>query len=140
MLNDNGMLEWVDLVAKSGRCKRRQIGCVLTDDENSYAITGFNGPPKSMPSCFDEPCPAADVPAGAGTQSGCLGVHAEISALIRWAPDKVLDTCYGTKMPCNQCVLALLETSCKRIVCRIPANDKTGAEIWVKAGRELVYA
>jgi deoxycytidylate deaminase len=91
-----------------------------------------------MPSCFEDPCPAANVPAGAGPQAGCLGVHAEISALINWPPGKKLKVCYCNKMPCNSCVLALLSTSCERIVCRIPANDKTGMEMWVAAGRGLV--
>ena len=139
MSRDRKLLELAAIVAQQGRCKRRQIGCVLVDDDGTFTVTGFNGPPESMPSCFDEPCPAANVPAGAGPQSGCLGVHAEIMALIEWPPDRILETCYCTKMPCNQCVLTLLNTSCKKIVCRIPANDKTGAELWVRAGRELIY-
>lgn len=137
---DEKYLALAEEIALAGRCKRRQIGCVLVDDTGDYLITGFNGPPFPMPSCFDEPCPAANVPAGAGPQAGCYGVHAEMSALLRWPTDKPLQTCYCNKMPCNSCVLTLLEAGCRRIVCRIPANDKTGAELWVKMGRELIYA
>lgn len=138
-MNDGKYINLADEVALNGRCKRRQIGCVLVDDTGTFSVSGFNGPSEPLPSCFDEPCPAADVPAGTGPQTGCLGVHAEITALVKWPPNKILATCYCNKMPCNQCVLTLLNTPCKRIVCRIPANDKTGAELWVKAGRELIY-
>ena len=136
-MDDMKYMKFADSSARFGRCKRRQIGCVLVDVEGDYLVTGHNGPPDTLPSCFDVPCPAADVPAGAGPQGGCLGVHAEIAALIKWPISKTLGACYCTKMPCNSCVLALLSTPCQKIVCRVPANDKTGADMWVDAGREL---
>ena len=136
-MDDVKYLEMAEKVAFSGRCQRRQIGCVLVD-EADFSVIGFNGPPASMPSCFDVPCPAVGVPAGAGPQPGCLGVHAEVMALIKWPPDKRLAVCYCNKMPCDSCVLALLSTTCGKIVCRIPANDPTGADMWIEAGRELV--
>lgn len=137
MNTDSHYLRIAEAVANEGRCKRRQIGAVLVDSAGTILANGMNGPPVTMRSCFESPCPGADVPAGqgAGKTVACYGVHAEIDALLKCSDISKVHTLYCTKAPCTSCVLTLLNTKCKRIVFLTPSNETTNKELWEASGR-----
>lgn len=139
-MNHEHYLQIAEKVATLGRCKRRQIGCVLVDSSGDILSDGWNGPPNNMKSCFESPCEGADVPAGMGaTQKvACMGVHAEIAALLKTNAKDVFGV-YSNKAPCQNCVLTLLNTNCRRIVFRTASNDTKNCELWESAGREWIH-
>ncbi len=124
--------------AKKGRCKRRQIGCVLTDENGAILASASNAPPDQMQSCFDNPCPDADVPAGAGTATQCYAVHAEQRALMACDVSK-LRKVFSTKAPCTSCTLMLLNTPCEEIAFVTDSNEKTNEKLWRDAGRKWTH-
>lgn len=124
-------------ISSAGRCKRRQIGAALADENDYVLATAANGPPDCMASCFDKPCPAADIPAGQGNAAtACYGVHAEIRALLRTDDIRRARSLYSTKAPCTACTLALLQTGVQRIVFMTGSNETTNRDLWHAAGRE----
>ena len=124
-------------ISSAGRCKRRQIGAAISDEDGYVLVVAANGPPDCMASCFDEPCPAADVPAGQGNATtACYGVHAEMRALVRMNDARRARSIYCTKAPCTTCTRTLLDTSIKRVIFMTASNETTNRDLWQAAGRE----
>jgi len=78
---DQSMLNMALEIGKRSTCRRRNVGCVLTDAYGRVLAMGHNGVPAGMPHCMDKPC------AGAGLASGtsldlCLSAHAELNAML----------------------------------------------------------
>jgi dCMP deaminase len=116
-------------------CKRRQVGCILVNTHGHIIGTGYNGVPSGFPHCIDVPCLGALSPSGTDLHL-CEAIHAEINALIQCSDVQKIETIYCTTSPCRSCILALLNTSAKRIVFleeypHLDAKDK-----WLSAGRE----
>ncbi len=104
------------LWSKRGTCLRRQVGCVLFDEDGRQIGQGYNGASSGSTHCTDlTPCPGAKLAPGTGLEA-CQAIHAEQNALI-FCPDPMrIDTCYVTASPCVTCVKMLMNTSCRRIV------------------------
>jgi dCMP deaminase len=129
--------EW----ATMGTCGRRKVGCVLTDAGGRQLGSGYNGPPSGDAHCSAAtPCPGFGAPSGTAL-SACEAVHAEINALIRCAEPAAIHTAYVTVSPCVECVKALMNTSCRRIVFAepyAPDHVEVARRRWERKGREWV--
>lgn len=122
------------VVATRGTCRRRSVGCVITDHLDRILSTGYNGNPATMQHCLDVPCAGAHSPAGQNLDS-CLAVHAEQNAVaycqdIRWA-----ETLYSTTQPCVTCTKLLLSTPIKRIVYLEGYPHPSAEYLWLESGR-----
>ena len=134
---DEYYLKYAEIIAEDhGACRRRKIGCILTDIDHKPLALEANGRPDVLGSCMNDPCPDAHVPAGAGAK-GCYALHAEMKALMQCDPEMVF-TAYSTKAPCTACVISLLQTGCQRIVFRTASNEQTNRQLWEKAGRKWI--
>lgn len=111
----HAMMELATVIAQRSTCRRRRVGCVLTDAWGRVLSMGHNGAPRGHAHCIDEPCPGANSPSGEGLDL-CEAVHAESCALI-FCPDIMkVDTCWVTASPCVHCVKLLMNSTCQMIV------------------------
>lgn len=67
------------LAAQRASCPRRKVGCILVNGDYHIVSTGYNGPPRGMINCTDQPCGGQNHASGQGLNS-CIAVHAEINA------------------------------------------------------------
>lgn len=151
---DEYYLQMAELVASRSTCLRRAVGCVLTNARGHVLATGHNGRPAGWPHCnevtnIDVNHPAVpDVhghacaglfrtdgkrPHRSGTNlDACEAIHAEQNALLQCRDAYVIETCYVTVSPCVTCVKLLLNTSCRRVVFRVPyAHDVAAEQLWI---------
>ena len=142
---DEWFLENCNSVAKGSKCLSRKIGAILVRD-NSIISTGYNGPPRGVPHCWDryalDPklqelltqdgktpsdediatvCPRYI----AGFKSGqgldwCVAGHAERNALINAARHGIKTK--GTKLymdcgvPCTPCLVEIINAGVEEII------------------------
>lgn len=92
-------------VAARGDCLRRQVGCVIVDQDHRVLATGYNGTHPGGPSCLAGDCPRAlsDVPSGTGDYDLCIGTHAESNALLFARASVKGADLYCTDAPCPGC-------------------------------------
>ena len=105
-------LRLAHLAASRAGCPKRSVGCVITDHQNRIIATGYNSPPRDLPTCFEVPCGGTD-PEGEGV---CVSAHAEISALISCRDIQSAKTIYISCSPCVSCMQAIMCTPIERIV------------------------
>ncbi len=135
---DEYYLKMAELVSSRGTCKRRKVGCVLVNDRNHVIATGYNGVASGQPHCIDTPCPGAECESGTGLEL-CEAIHAEQNALLQCHDVHTIKSAYCTSSPCITCIKLLLNTSCKRIVFNEQYPHTKAVELWVSAGRQLVW-
>lgn len=136
---DETMLNVAFALAQRSTCKRRGVGCVLTDELGRILSTGHNGVAKGEQHCTDVPCPGADCPSGTGLDK-CQAVHAEQNAIM-FCPDVMkIHTCYVTVSPCIHCVKMLMNTGCTRIVFGLEYPHSDSEKLWTKNGRTWINA
>jgi dCMP deaminase len=143
-------------VGSNSKCHSRKIGAVLVKD-NSVVSTGYNGPPRGIPTCdqrwhIDEAfnkeyghhaegketegmCPRRTIgfPSGQGLEI-CPAGHAERNALINAArlgvktkKTKLYMTC---GVPCTPCMVEIINAGVKEIICaELKAYDETAMYI-----------
>lgn len=103
------------LLSRSRTCRRRGVGCVLTNSYGHVLSTGFNGVASGEVHCITTACPGAGLPSGTGLDV-CQAIHAEENALIQCSDITDIDTAWCSASPCYGCTNKLLNTSCQRIV------------------------
>jgi dCMP deaminase len=160
---DQVNLEVARLIAKRSTCFRRQVGCVLTDEEGFILSTGYNGVAAGRPHCnelqlvpipedarafpdrktipeFTMPfrCEGANAPSGQNLDA-CQALHAEQNAILRLSDHRRVHTAYVTASPCISCVKLLLGTRCQRIVFGEEYPHATARTWWEEAGREWIH-
>lgn len=108
-------MEMTALVATRATCKRRQVGCVLINQQGHVLATGYNGVHSGAVHCTDVPCPGANQPSGQGLHL-CQAIHAEQNALIQCRNINEIHTAYVSTSPCVACVRLLANTGVRRIV------------------------
>ena len=116
---DEYFMSIAEVVATRSTCTRRQVGAVITAD-NDIVSTGYNDTPKSYPNCFEGGCSRcnSDIPSGEGLEE-CMCVHAEANAVIRAAyrGGQVKGaTLYCTLEPCVSCSKLIINAGITRIV------------------------
>lgn len=120
-------------VAARADCTRRQVGCVIVDQDNRIIATGYNGSPPGEPGCLTDgacprgkhfpngrpgidppvvcycghawPCPQYAAP-GSSYDTGagaCTSLHAEQNALLFARASVKGCTMYVTAVPCDGC-------------------------------------
>lgn len=109
-------------LASLSTCQRRQVGCIITDLNEVYAI-GFNGPPRGM----------ANTCAGPAGQCGC--VHAEANAIAKLSSKEPGLWLHSTLSPCVQCAgLIINRGNIKTVTYSEQYRDHAGLALLMKAG------
>lgn len=124
--SDEVFLTMAYLVAARSTCKRRQVGCVITDWTGEQVAVGYNGGPRGgRNTCARE---------GVGL-CGCI--HAEINACIKanFSGDRVA---YVTISPCELCAVALVNAHVKRCVVGNVYSDEVGLDVLRDSGCDVV--
>lgn len=112
-------------VSMAGDCRRRQVGCVLVDQDKRIIGTGYNGAPSGVPGCLSGACPRGllsyEELAGLTTSydegpGACIAVHAEANALLYARTSCKGATAYITDPPCPTCLRLLEAAGVERIV------------------------
>jgi len=126
-------MQVAEVTSRRGTCMRRRVGAVAMDHRGVILGTGYNGAPRGMPHCSDEPCEGAGFTSGAGLDI-CEAIHAEVNCIVNCSDIQRIAAFYVTTAPCVSCTKLLLSTGCQLIVYRedYPAS---GAQRWRQAGR-----
>lgn len=104
------------LVATRSTCIRRQVGCVLIDNNNNILATGYNGVVRGQPHCNEgHPCPGAYSASGKDLDL-CYAIHAEQNALIQCRDLTKVYACFCTTAPCVMCTKLFLNTTLTRMI------------------------
>ena len=104
------------LVATRSTCIRRQVGCVLIDNNNNILATGYNGVVRGQPHCNEgHPCPGAYSASGKDLDL-CYAIHAEQNALIQCRDLTKVYACFCTTAPCVMCTKLFLNTTLIRMI------------------------
>ena len=139
---DEYFTEIAALVAKRSNCVSRQVGAVITVD-NQIVSTGYNGAPKHLHHCIDAGgCLRKLNNIESGTrQEICRAVHAEQNAIISAAVKGVSikgGTLYLNTYPCSICTRMLINAEIKRIVYDSDYSDPLSKEMLDESGIEVV--
>lgn len=128
-------LQMLDLLAKRGTCRRRQVGAIVIDARKRILSTGYNGVPSGLQHCIDVACPGAgDVP---GDSRKCFAIHAEINALMQCSRLDLAHTLYSTCTPCFDCAKAISTTPIQHVIFREMYADERGARLLEACGRTV---
>jgi dCMP deaminase len=126
-------------IATRGTCARRQVGCILVDEDGFVLSMGYNGVAAGRPHCSEgNPCPGAFAPSGE-LLDACQALHAEQNAILRLPDPRKVHTAYCTVSPCISCVKLLLGTAARRIVFSDLYPHTASREWWEAAGRDWVH-
>lgn len=134
---DETFLRIAEVLAERSTCKRRAVGCVLTDEYGIIMATGYNGTPRGYEHCIRRPCEGAMLLSGSGLDL-CMATHAEQNALVQCPDVSRIHTCYCTASPCIGCVKMLLNTGCRRVVFREQYPHPDARKLW-DALRPSIY-
>lgn len=121
----------VDALKARGTCPRRQTSALIVDNDNHIVSTGYNGPPKGMPHCIDDPCE------GVGDESGdssrCVAVHAEANAILQ-ASERIryASIMYCSTQPCFECSKLIAQTRIGLVIYGEPYPDPRGENVLQK--------
>jgi dCMP deaminase len=123
----------VEDVSKRSTCFKRQIGALIVNQDKEIVATGYNGPVRGAPHCWDVGCVKDDM----GFKSGeghmwCVAVHAEQNALLQAGRQARGATLYVNAFPCKICARMVVNAGIKRVVISGEYTDKDGLEILKK--------
>ena len=129
--------EMAKLVASRSTCTHRQVGCVLVDKDNHILSTGYNGAPRGVSHCTEQP-EGFKCDSDLYGREYCIATHAEQNALLQCGDVSKIETCYVTCSPCMQCMKLLLNTSCRRIVYieGYSSQNDSAMKVWQNTGRK----
>ena len=131
---DRYMLSLAQEVSTRSTCIRRNVGCVLVNEEGKILATGYNGVPAGWAHCNEnKPCPGALEPSGTGLDL-CEAIHAEQNALLQCADVQQIFTAYITTSPCVTCTKLLINTSCSHIMFGEEYSQPSAKQLWKKTG------
>jgi len=106
-------------------CSRRQVGCVIVDEDHRIIATGYNGAPAGEPGCLAGYCPRGRLTEEEARSVEknydfgpyyCIAVHAEANALLHARTSCKGATVYVTKEPCPACTKLLKAAGISRLV------------------------
>lgn len=124
------MMNIAEVISKRSTCSRREVGCVLVDENNRVLSVGHNGVAKGTRHCTDQPCPGAHCPSGTGLDL-CEAIHAEQNSLL-FCPDIMkIRSAYITASPCVSCVKMLMNTACKEIYFKEEYPHRSARDLWL---------
>lgn len=126
------------IVASRSTCARRAVGAIITDQRNRVMSMGYNGVPRGLSHCTDEPCAGTWDPPG--DSSRCLAVHAEINAMVQCTDLWRARTIYVSATPCFSCAKAIVNTLIERVVCLEEYSEAHGQRLLKLAGVKIFVA
>lgn len=114
-------------VSKRAKCRRRQVGAVLVDEQHRIVSTGYAGFPAGTPGdCLTGSCPRSltargDIPPNSpyddpASPGYCPSIHAELNAIIYARKETQGTTVYITDAPCPNCRKHLVSAGVARAV------------------------
>lgn len=111
-------------VAQRADCTRRQVGCVLVDQDHRVIGTGYNGAPAGDEGCLSGGCPRGqlgydEIAEFSNYDQGpgrCISIHAEANALLYARTSCKGAIAYITDPPCPTCLKLLRGAGVERIV------------------------
>jgi dCMP deaminase len=108
-------LQMATLVAAWSKDPKRQVGCVLVDEQNRVVSTGYNGPPAGIDNVSEKDRLA-------------LTLHAEENALL--TATRPFYTAYTWPyLPCSLCTARLVQAGVQQIVSRREPPSKWRPEL-----------
>ena len=131
-----------ELAARRSTCLRRQVGAVITRD-NQILSTGYNGSPKGTHHCTDvNEClrEKLRIPRGQRHEL-CRAAHAEMNAIAQCALQGVSckgATIYTTTSPCSLCLKIIINAGITKIIAKEPYPDDLSIELLKEANIKLV--
>jgi dCMP deaminase len=133
---DEYYMRMLTLVASRSTCVRRAVGAIIVNDRNHILATGYNGVPRYMTHCIDEPCKgASDTP---GDTSNCMAVHAEQNAILQCHDMWDAYTLYVSCTPCFVCAKMICNTNIRRIIVAHEYADKRAYDLFDDSHVEFV--
>jgi len=114
---DAYFLKLASTAAERSTCLHRQIGAVITVD-NQLIATGYNGSPSGHRNCCDYgSCLRDELKIASGTQTHiCYAIHAELNAILQAAKHGRATkgaTMYVNTQPCDECAKAIIGAGIK---------------------------
>jgi dCMP deaminase len=139
---DEYFLNIVSVVATRATCDRGKSGCVIVK-ENRILSTGYVGSPGGFPDCYEAGHILREVKYEDGTiKQHCVRtIHAEQNAIVyaaRFGVSLEGATLYCTMQPCYVCAMIIVAAGIKRVVCSGAYQSNDSAEIFKKAGIDLL--
>ena len=114
-------------LASLSTCQRRQVGCIITDLNEVYAI-GYNGPPRGL----------ANACVGDAGLCGC--VHAEANAIAKLSSREASLWLHSTLSPCVQCAgLIINRGNIKTVTYSELYRDSKGLQLLKDAGLNVYH-
>lgn len=108
-------MKMANLVATQSTCLDKQVGCVITTDDDYIISTGYNGAPKGIESCVQKGyCNKCTVNRDGLTRL-CNATHAEINALLQAGSKAKGGKLFVTLQPCFECAKAIINAGIKEV-------------------------
>ena len=122
------------LMAERSKDPQTKVGAVLVSPDGKSIAVGWNGFPAGLeetPERWERPAKYEFV------------IHAEENAILNSKCDLTGWTLYTTLMPCQRCVMKIMQSGIAR-VCYLTTNSKsvdagTSAELLLERGIEICY-
>ncbi len=141
---NNYFLNMLAPIAARATCERRQIGALITLD-NEIISTGYNGPPKGLKHCGELGGCLRDK---AGIESGteqqvCRAVHAEQNAILQAAfhGRKIRGgTLYTSTSPCVICAKFIINAGITEVIYLEGYPDELSMEMLGEASIQVAQA
>jgi dCMP deaminase len=116
-------LQIASLISRRGTCLRKQVGCVITQN-NRIVSTGYNGPLANYKTTCEGNC---------NQELRCQeSVHAELNAIAHAAKRGISlnkSTLYCTTAPCKNCAMVIIQTGIKRVFYLEEYTDVQGVKL-----------
>ena len=131
---DEAYMDIAQSWAKMSHAKRKQVGCIITKDEQIIS-DGYNGTPHG----FDNNC---EVATRFGFETKPEVLHAESNAITKLAKgtqSSIGSTVYVTLMPCFDCAKLMIQSGIKRVVYLEEYRFTDGVDLLKKAGIEVCH-
>lgn len=125
VLMEDVWISTAKMLAKRSKCKRRQVGCVVTDRVMRRVLgNGYNGRAAGM----DDECP--------GTDPCCL--HAEVNALIASGGLEKQKVMFVTVAPCIKCSMMIVNSNFRKVIYLETGPSSEGLNLLERAGVEVI--
>jgi len=135
-------MQMARLVSERSTCLRRQVGAVLTRN-NQIVASGYNGAPKHIRHCATAGCKRMQEGISSGQRHElCRGVHAEQNTIIQAALNGASiesATLYCTHFPCSICTKMIINAEIKYVYVADDYPDDLSKEMFAEAGTEIIY-
>ena len=118
-------------------CVRRQIGCIIMNDDRMIA-TGVNRSPRGNKDCEYKGCirDRQNIPSGVELEN-CRAVHAEMNALMDAGHKAAGGEMYINTSPCPICARMIVRAGIKRVNYKDEYSNAEGLEILEYNGVEV---